>query len=323
MINIATNDGRICNRDQVIIDIISAIGKNMPVELTTITEGPCAESLGLYDLMDNISETFSYPKSKISLVTGNLVESHPEYTIIKNPTLVYLEKTKTLSINNTKHFGPEFKHFGNFIGHGNRYRLQLGSYLYTHYQTQTLQTYHCDVMDSYHRSHIGLEDLLFENGIDEFSNAVNLLSNTPLTADAIDSYPILLPETLNITKVYPDFFVELVNVTYFSGTAFFVDEKIWRPILMKTPFMVQGSQNYILNLRRLGFKTFDRWWDEGYSEDPCNCQVSAMIDNIKQLSTLTVDQLQTMYQEMLPTLEHNYHRLMTITKQEFLQAFYE
>ena len=321
MINVATNDSRICNRDQVIIDVISAIEKNMPVELTTISEGPCATSLGLYDLLDNICATFSYPKSKISLTTGNLIESHPEYTIIKNPTLVYLEKTKTLTVNNTKHFGPEFKHFGNFIGHGNRYRLQLGSYLYTHHRAQTLQTYHCDVMDSYHRSHIGLEDLLFENGIDEFSNAVNLLSNTPITSDAIDSYPILLPETLNITKVYPDFFVELVNITYFSGTTFYVDEKIWRPILMKTPFIVQGSQNFILNLRRLGFKTFDRWWDEGYSEDPCDCQVEPIIDNIKTIATWSPERMIAVYEEMKPILDHNHAVLMSLTKADFKRIF--
>jgi hypothetical protein len=130
-----------------------------------------------------------------------------------------------------------------------------------------------------------------------------------------------MPETLNITKAYPNFFVEIANITYFSGATFYVDEKIWRPILMKTPFMVQGSQNFILNLHRLGFKTFSNWWDEGYSQDPVNCQVPGIIDNVKQLSTLTVDQLKDMYAEMLPTLEHNYNRFMTLTKNDFIQAF--
>ena len=323
MINLATNDSRICNRDQVIIDIISAIQKNMPVNLTTISEGPCAASLGLYELLDNICNTFAYPKSKISLTTGNLIESHPEYQIIKKPTLYYLEKTKNCSIDSIKQFDNNFKHFGNFIGHGNLYRLQLGAYMYANYRTITLQTYHCNTTDSYHRSHIGLEDLLFENGTSVFADAVNLLSNTPLTVDAIDSYPILMPETLNITKAYPNFFIELVNISYFSGRTFYVDEKIWRPILMRTPFMVQGSQNFILNLHRLGFKTFNHWWDEGYSEDPCDCQVSFMIDNINRLSALTIDQLKDMYNEMSSILEHNYNRLMTITKQEFTQAFYD
>jgi len=322
MINISTNDSRICNRDQVIIDIASAIQKNQPVNLDTMKEGPCAESLGLYKLLDNICETFSYPKSKISLTTSNLIESHPEYAIIKTPSLWYLEKTKRLEADSTKHFNNDFKHFGNFIGHGNCHRLQLGAYLYANHQPITLQTYHCTVTDSYHRSHIGLEDLLFTNGVDEFVNAVKLLSSTPLTLDAIKSYPILLPETLNITTAYPNFFVEIANISYFSGTTFYVDEKIWRPMVMRTPFMVQGSQHFISNLHRLGFKTFSTWWNEDYSEDPCDCHTPAIIDNIERLSTLTIDQLKDMYEEMRPTLEHNYNRLMTITNEDFLQAFY-
>ena len=321
MIKISTNDNRICNRDQIIIDIISSIQKNIKVELDTMTEGPCAKSLGLYDLLDNICNVFSYPKSEIVVITGNLLESHPEYTIIKKPTTSYLDKTKQFKVNSEKQFDDQFKHFGNFIGHGNLYRLQLAAYMYANHQSITLQTYHCDVTDSYHRSHIGLEDLLFENGIDAFSNTVDLLSVAPLTLDLIDSYPILMPETLNITKAYPNFFVEIANITYFSGATFYVDEKIWRPILMKTPFMVQGSQNFILNLHRLGFKTFSNWWDEGYNQDPVNCQVPGIIDNVKQLSTLTVDQLKDMYAEMLPTLEHNYNRFMTLTKNDFIQAF--
>ena len=322
MIDISTNDSRICNRDQVIIDIVSAIQKNMPVNLSTIQEGPCATSLGLYDLLDNICATFSYPKSKISLTTSNLIESHPEYTIIKNPSLWYLEKAKRLTSNSTKQFDNNFKHFGHFIGHGNCHRLQLGAYLYAAHQPITLQTYHCNVTDSYHRSHIGLEDLLFKNGVNEFTNAVKLLLNTPLMLDPIYTYPILLPETLNITTAYPNFFVELVNISYFSGTTFYVDEKIWRPMVMQTPFMVQGSQHFILNLHRLGFKTFSTWWNEDYSEDPCDCHVTTMIDNIKKISTLTISQLADMYEEMRPTLEHNYNRLMTITKEDFLQAVY-
>ena len=139
--------------------------------------------------------------------------------------------------------------------------------------------------------------------------------------DEINTFPILQPANINLLKYYPQFFVEIVNLTFFSGNTFYVDEKIWRPMLALTPFMVQGSQNLILNLHRLGFKTFDNWWDEGYNQDPDNCQVPCILDNVKQLSTLTVAQLKDMYAEMMPTLEHNYNRLMTISNDDFIQAF--
>ena len=42
--------------------------------------------------------------------------------------------------------------------------------------------------------------------------------------------------------------------------------------MLLTPFIVQGSQWFLHRLRDMGFQTFDRWWDEGYSEDPANHQ---------------------------------------------------
>ncbi len=322
LINVATNDSRICNRDQVIIDVIESMKKKHSITISTIGEGPCAASLGLYDLLDTLCERFVYAKNQIYIETSNLIEQHSDYNIIKRPQLMYLNNTRKLVVDNSKHFKSNFKTFGHFIGHSNLFRLQLASFLHANYSKQTLQSYHCQVTDPYHRVHIGLEDFLFNGATsEEFAWAKQLIEDSPIVLDQIDSYPILMPETLNITKVYPNFFVEIACITYFSGKTFYVDEKIWRPILMKTPFMVQGSAGFIHNLRRLGFKTFDRWWDEGYSEDPCNCQVSGITNNIKQLSQLSTAELQSMYQEMQSVLEHNYNQLQTMTQENFNKVF--
>ena len=80
----------------------------------------------------------------------------------------------------------------------------------------------------------------------------------------------------------------------------------------KTPFMVHGPKNFILNLRKLGFKTFDRWWDEGYSEDYTDGQVVHMIRNIDYLAGLSTKQLSAMYEEMKPVLDHNHEVFMKL-----------
>jgi hypothetical protein len=156
---------------------------------------------------------------------------------------------------------------------------------------------------------------------DKVENALTFLLHCPLTLDKIDEYPILCPQTLNITKVYPDFFIELVNLTYFTGNTFYLDEKIWRPIQLKTPFIVQGPQWFLQNLKRLGFRTFNDYWDEGYSEDPTNIQVLAICDIITELSTLTTQQLKDMYVDMQPILEHNYQLMQTLTTKDFHNEF--
>jgi hypothetical protein len=318
VIKIANNDSNIIDKNDIVINIAVAMTCGKSILLTTNGEGPCAEKLGLYTILDNLCSQLSFPKNQVSIETCNLLESHPEYNIKITPQMYYLNSARQYSqtVNYTKVFDNNFKHFGSFIGHGNKYRLQLGSTLYAYYGPLTLQTYHCDVKSSYHNAHIGLEDTMFAGNFD--LTQIKLLQDAPLTIDAIDSYPILNPATLNITKVYPDFFVELVSLTYFSGKTFYIDEKIWRPIIMRTPFMIQGPQNYISNLHRLGFKTFGDYWDEGYSQDSCNCHVPAMLENVRRLTELTVAELAEMYQEMQSILEHNYQRLMTITSSEFL-----
>jgi hypothetical protein len=320
-IRIITNDSRICFEDQLIIDITHAIHTLAPeIRLTTNNEGPCAENIGLYALLDRICKQFDYPKSQIHIQTANLIEQHPDYNITIVPQVFYLNELKKhiLGLEQTKTFDSTFRHFGHFIGHSNLPRLQVASFLHANYQSQTLQSYHCSVTDPYHRMHIGLEDLLFNHGTaEEFAWAKDLILTSPIAVDKIDSFPILTPTTFNITQAYPDFFVEIASISYYTGNTFYIDEKVWRPIAMRTPFILQGSAHFLQHFKRLGFKTFGAWWDEGYNEDPAEFQVVGIKENIHRLSQLTVAELRDMYQDMQPVLEHNWNRLQEIRSEDF------
>jgi hypothetical protein len=195
--------------------------------------------------------------------------------------------------------------------------------LYANQKDKTIQSYHCNVREPYHREFIGLEDLLFANATtEEIVWAEKLIADSPITVDIpACEETIGMSQNLNITQVYPAFFVELVSLTFFTGNTFYVDEKMWRPIMMQTPFMVQGPSNLINNFKRLGFKTFSDYWDEGYSQDPDGCHVPAMKENIKRLSNLTVKELSIMYQDMQAILEHNYNQLLELTDYNFIKVF--
>jgi len=316
MIEFANSDSTIWNRDQLIIDIAHAMSQAVPrIDIGTKREGPCARSLGLYDLLDNMCSRFNYSASDIYITTCNLAETHDRYNIVIKPQMVYLTAAQQYSppaSNKTI-----AKHFGHFIGHGNQPRLYLGSYLYAHHRDRTMQTYHTQVTNQYHRPFIGVEDMMFNNhSWAEVQDAVELLQHSPLTIDSIDQYPILNPVTLNITKAYPNFFVEIVNLTYWSGDTFYIDEKIWRPMLMRTPFVVHGPQKFLSRLRALGFRTFDAWWDEGYSEDPPDYQLKEIVRLIEQLAEKSLAELDAMYADMQSVLEHNYQLLKRIQMQD-------
>ena len=93
-------------------------------------------------------------------------------------------------------------------------------------------------------------------------------------------------------------------------------EKFWRAVATKTPFIVYGPQFFLRRLKSLGFKTFDRWWDEGYDEDPYLYSHNEIQKSIASIASLSISDLAAMYKEMEPVLEHNYSRMMELTYQD-------
>jgi hypothetical protein len=326
MIKIITIDGKIWNKDQAVIDIICAMLRHeRPIRISLNGEGPCAEHVGLYDLLDRICTSLNWCKQDIEIETANFLEQHKEYQIRRVHQEYELTATQSLfkiDPPTAKKFNS-IRHFGHFIGHSNQHRLHLASYLYVEHAEQTLQSYHCCVTEPYHREHIGLETFM-ANGAraTELRRAYELLSSDPLTLDLPACQDtISVPANLGLIDYYPQFFVELVNLSFYSGQTFYVDEKIWRPMLMRTPFIVQGPQNLIRNLHKLGFETFHEFWDEGYSEDPPDCQVRAIIEIVQQLARKNQNDLAAMYAAMSHKLEHNRNLLRLLKADDFDRVF--
>lgn len=69
---------------------------------------------------------------------------------------------------------------------------------------------------------------------------------------------------LSLLSFYDQFNIELVCETYNYGVTFFPTEKTVRPIVGNKPFLVFGPVNYLKNLQKLGFRTFEEFWDEDY-----------------------------------------------------------
>ena len=88
-------------------------------------------------------------------------------------------------------------------------------------------------------------------------------------------------------------------------------------MILETPFIVQGPQWYLHRLRDMGFQTFDRWWDEGYSEDPADYQPTEIVKVIDFLAKKDISELNSMYKEMKPVLAHNRKRFIELTSKDF------
>lgn len=325
IITIENNDCKIWHRDQVIMDLMHAIQQDNDVILHLNNEGPCATTLGVYKLLDDICNRYRYDSCRITVQTCNLLEHSDKYRISISPPIKHIADLQQMILDGIvppKQIGTDIKHFGHFIGHSSRARLLIASWLYKYHQNKTLQTFHTTPKDPHHREFIGLEDIWLNDYTDSYiDNAVEFLKYTPFRYDPVNDGPILDMKMYGIMDAYKNIFVDIVCNTYISGNTFYLDEKLWRPIMTKTPFIVHGPRNFIKNMQRLGFKTFDRWWDEGYSEDPPDYQVKLIIELIDTLASKTVTELESMYKEMQSVLEHNHSLFMQLTANTFKEKF--
>ena len=102
-------------------------------------------------------------------------------------------------------------------------------------------------------------------------------------------------------------FVFLVTETCFFQTKTHLTEKIFKPIVLRMPFVLAGCAHNLEYLRSYGFRTFGEYWDESYDsiEDPV-LRIRAITQVIKTISSLSLEQQKNMLLDMQPILEHNY-----------------
>lgn len=324
MIRIPNIDGKIWQLEQYAIDIVDCVITHQPLHIDLNSEGPDAAKLGLYSLLNNICDRYNYPKEHVTITTCNQLEAHPEYRILKRAPL-YIKSAQQFATQNQfppKTFAQDFKHFGLFVGRSNWLRLWLASYLHNCHRTKTTLTFHYDPALDFHQDHLGLDDLIrFRPDLVQELNPLQLIKHCPIVEQAVEEYPILTPAHFNISKIYHTFFLEVVCETYSQGISFYPTEKTWRPIINRTPFIVQGPVNYVSNLHRLGFKTFERWFDESHSCDDYSYQPAAICATLDKIAKCSIYELEAMYIDMQDTLEHNYHIMMSLTDKQVTEIF--
>ena len=318
-VKIENIDGRIWYPGKVAVEISSKLNAYGSVVIDLLREAPDITTTELDEIIDALLAN-GHDRDKIEIHTGNIVESYDKVRIVKHVEWMYeLPTFKTIAPNLDKQKNI-VKHFGCLIGRSNPIRLVMAGHMWSHYKDKTFLTYHYQVKTEYHRKHIGLEEIMYYFGTNspEYTEAINLLQHAPILQDTIKTYPILMPENVTVPcDWYKNFFVDIVCETFSSGNTFFVTEKFWRAVATKTPFIIQGSQYILRRLKHLGFQTFDQWWDEGYDEDPYLYSQNEIKKVLNYIAGLSIDDMNKMYANMQPVLEHNYQRLLTLNFKDF------
>jgi len=103
-------------------------------------------------------------------------------------------------------------------------------------------------------------------------------------------------------------FVNLVTETIFYEDKVHLTEKIFKPIVARTPFLLLAGPGNLAYLRSYGFKTFGDYWDESYDSMTNNVErFDAVMAILEKLCNTPHKELVEMKQDMQHILDHNFN----------------
>lgn len=100
----------------------------------------------------------------------------------------------------------------------------------------------------------------------------------------------------------------VVTETVFYYDKLHLTEKMFKPIVARRPFILVGAPGNLEYFKSYGFKTFDKWIDEGYDNEPDHdLRIAMIVDQIERLCKLGHEELDIMHQEMQEVLDYNFN----------------
>ena len=145
----------------------------------------------------------------------------------------------------------------------------------------------------------------------------------PATATRPTDLVLYHERNIALARILP---IEIYNQTAYSVVAetgfhnwySFFTEKTAKPMMARRLFVMFSGQNFLHNLRSLGFRTFDNVIDESYDRI-CNDQErwSAAFQQVQRLCSM--DQT-WVFDQITHTVEHNYQLLMTTNWNQHMLA---
>lgn len=123
----------------------------------------------------------------------------------------------------------------------------------------------------------------------------------------------------DMKESYLDCFCAVVNESVFAQPFPDLGEKILNPIFFEMPFILVSAPRSLDYLKKLGFKTFDQWWDEGYDliEDHQE-RLKKIYDVIDYVGSLSHDDQTYIKKSMIDVLNHNKTVLKTLKNNDLI-----
>ena len=309
-------------------ELIDAITDPMEGSLEIIVdEGPDLSVIKLFGRsfiksLQMLTDNLGIPKKIIKITTFNLVQDLSVWPNIEiQHPVEYFTAADRFEVPLDKKIQ---KHFGLFVGTSRWHRLYLASMMHGLYKDKTMMSFWQHHLNNSSPANLRMDDVMLKDDNKSVrEHIINFVTQLPLHLDP-DDIKLNLNTGADITRgdwetpyeilpYYNSIFMDVVCETWHEGQCFLPNEKTGRPIIARTPFIAYAGKDFLKNLRKIGFMTFDRWWSEEYDNHDGVQRIQHMLGEIKKISGYSVDRLQEIHQEMLPTLQHNYELIKTLT----------
>lgn len=126
-------------------------------------------------------------------------------------------------------------------------------------------------------------------------------------------------DTINI-NAHLNTFLNIVTETIYHNDVVFLTEKTYKAIYTCQPFIIVGNALTLKKLKELGFKTFDKWWDESYDDEmDFEKRMYKITKLLEEIASWDFEKCTLIRKEMREILIHNYNQMLDISE---LKKFY-
>lgn len=264
-----------------------------------------------HQIICNTIQKYNLNKNDVILVCGNLKPYEPkEYNVVSFARQLFLpvcqpnnvlEIQKRLILNKTQR--P--KKIVTFMGKPYLHRARLSYYIFLNNLKE----------DNIISVHTPFKDLSIDDHIEKLKLSKEYLDSLPWIYDIQDYHPSITSlKTEPERKAYRDTYLNFVSETYFEHTTpneyndFELDmtDKCTKPIVSMQPFILHAQPGALQYLKDIGFKTFDKWWDESYDLDKDhNLRYKKLLDLYRKFTKASHSELTEMLYEMYDVLDFN------------------
>ena len=123
-----------------------------------------------------------------------------------------------------------------------------------------------------------------------------------------------LKNSKSLLNTMQECFANVVTETRYCSLMPYFSEKTIKTIAVHRPFVLVAQPGTLELLKSLGFKTFDKWWDESYdNEKDHNKRLELVYNTCREILSKDKETLSAMLDDMQDILEHNYNNLFNLT----------